>query len=515
MALIRTAGDWSAPGYQRLGRDVFTLLFYVFAIGVAVMAGLVSATGEPVYVVIFSGLVVGAMVVSSRQSLTWFVIIGGLVITGLAQLYMPGARYVRYVIPLAALILLLHAAVERIRYPEAKGSGKLTEFGGWATMFLTIAIASALINQEGLAVAVNGLRGYFQMWPFLAAVLLIRWAPEELRAWPKGLLIVGLLQIPFILHQYLVLVPKRYALMGDGLVPVDIVVGTFGGDMFGGGANAVLAGFMIVLTACVAGLWKYKAISTWAALLLSAIFMSPVFVNEAKISAVYLPLVFIIIFYKDVVQRPLRFLAATFVMLGILAGLLTALTATHTSGEMENWSDLVNWTYERQTADISERRGEFSELTRWTVLTFWFDEHKDANPAYTLIGHGPGASRVQESGYDQAESLAEKRYGGLKIGHTAVGALLWDIGIVGLGVVLLMFFSAFRSAAWLSRHYEHTDPVLAGLFVGLQAGIAVLTLSLAHKDFFVVNLPFQTLIILVFGFVLAYRKLAEETSGTE
>ena len=225
ISLVSSPGDWSQTNYERWSRDFWIFVFYAGSALVAAMAGYVASRGEPVYVLIYAGLVVGAIVISSRQALTWFVIIGGLVATGLAQLYVPGARYVRYVIPLAALVLLLHAAFDRIRYP-AQGTGKLTPLAGWAIMFLVVAVASAAINAQGMTISLNGLRGYFQMWPFLVALLLIRWAPEELRSWPKGILAIGLLQLPFVIHQYFVLVPRRVGL-GDNIVPVDIVVGTF------------------------------------------------------------------------------------------------------------------------------------------------------------------------------------------------------------------------------------------------------------------------------------------------
>ena len=45
------------------------------------------------------------------------------------------------------------------------------------------------------------------------------------------------------------------------------------------------------------------------------------------------------------------------------------------------------------------------------------------------------------------------------------------------------------------------DGFRTALFEGLQAAMAVLTLSLAHKDFFVVHLPYQALVYLLIGFI--------------
>jgi hypothetical protein len=68
--------------------------------------------------------------------------------------------------------------------------------------------------------------------------------------------------------------------------------------------------------------------------------------------------------------------------------------------------------------------------------------------------------------------------------------------------VLGMFASAFFMAGRLARHYRGKDAFRTALFEGLQASMAVLALSLAHKDFFVVHLPYQALAYLLIGFIV-------------
>jgi hypothetical protein len=163
----------------------------------------------------------------------------------------------------------------------------------------------------------------------------------------------------------------------------------------------------------------------------------------------------------------------------------------------------VEKAYAQQTAEV-HRDQDGDELTRWSSLTFWAGQHVRANPVRTLLGHGPGASREPESTtvLEVTQSLAQKKYPGMRIGYTGLSALLWDTGVLGVVSVLGMFASAFLMAGRLATHYRRRqDGFHTALFEGLQAAMAVLALSLAHKDFFVVNLPYQAVVYLLVGFI--------------
>jgi len=485
--------------------DIFRVLFtYAFAASVAVFAGMVSAEGKLGLVAIFAGAIVGTAVLISRHALLWFIVIGGIVVTGAMQLYIPGSKYIRYIVPLATFLLVLIAVMDRVANRDAKLASYSSPISNWLLAFMGIAAVSTAVNMSNTGVIIMGTKGYFQMWALFFGLIFIRWHKEVIDSIPKGMLVIALVQLPFVIHQYLVLAPKRQG-MGGGVVAVDVVAGTFGASMWGGGANAVLAAFMMIMLGCIWAMWKNGALSTPRTVLLSVLFLSPIFVNQAKISALYLPLVFVFVFYRDILRAPVKSLGAATAAAILLAGLLTALTVTQQSGKIDNWGDLVAFTIERQTASTNERRGQFSELSRYTALTFWAKEHLTANPAYTLIGHGPGASRVQDGGLDLATTLAETRYAGMQIGYTGLSAILWDTGIIGLVLVLGAFAAAFNTASWLANYYQRRDPTRAGIFEGLRAGVMVLALSLAHKDFFVFHIPYQTLVMLVFGYLAVSR----------
>lgn len=473
---------------------------YAAAVIGAFITGWLSASGNPILVVLFVGLILGALTAPSKSALFWFVVIGGLVVVGVAQLYLPGSKYLRYLVPLATLALLVHGVMERLGAPPHANAPPIPPLLWWATGFLGVALASTAANWPGVGVAILGVKGYFQMWGLLFALVFVRWTPRLLESLPRATLFVAFVQLPFALHQYFVLVPRRLGL-GDGVVAADVIAGTFGATETGGGANAVLAAFLFVVLGCLLGLWKKGVLSTAKLVLMAPVLLSPLFVNQTKISAVYLPLLFLVIFYDDILRRPGRFLVIAAAAGAALVAMVAALVVLQPHKDVQSWQDLIAWVIERQTADIAERSGPgSSELSRVTALTFWAEEHAHANVGHVLIGHGLGASRARDAGLDLGDTLADKEYGGLEIGYTALSALLWDTGVIGLIMILGMFYSAFRMCGRLAEHYSGR-PELAGIFDGLRGGIVVLALSLAHRDFFAFHLPYQTLILLVFGYV--------------
>ncbi len=489
--------------------SIWLFVPFVLMVFLSLIAGFVSATGNMTFVAMFVGVVLAMLLAASKKALFWFVLIGGIVFVGLSQLYFPAGKYIRYVIPLAVFGLLFHALLSKSNSVTSQQSPLSLPIIRWALAFVLFTLISTIINWSGVGSAVLGLKGYFQVWGLLFVFLLLQWRPGFIDSLPKAILLIAFVQLPFVLHQYIFLVPKRIGI-DPNIIPVDIVAGTFGASMMGGGANAALAAFLFVVVACVVGMWKRGVVSTFVMIVVSGILLIPVFLNEAKVSVVYLVLVFIVLFFKDIAKAPMRFILVSGFAFVLLVGMVSTLVALHPDKRISSWQDLVMLSVERQLASAEERKGQYGELSRWTALTFWAQEHSDKYFVEAVVGHGAGASRDQLHGLDIADTLAENNYSGLRIGYTAVAAVLWDTGLVGLVLVLGLFLAAFRTAGHLAKLHEAT-PWRAGVFDGLRAGIAILTFSLAHKDFFAYQIPFQTFLIVVFGY-LAYWQYQSKDS---
>lgn len=473
-----------------------TVLF-VGALLLSVLTGAFVANVDFLWVLAVIGVLGAAVMVASREATLWFVVITGFVLVGVSQMYLPGAKYFKYLPPLAAGGLLLHVASEWLSQPHRYVPRTVPLF----LAFLLLGLLSLAANWDGFGMAIVGLKSYYPMWSLFLGLALIRWNPRLIDTLPKAAVLIGLLQLPFVLHQLLFLVPMRMSI--PGVVAVDIVAGTFGGDVMGGGANAVLSIFLITLAACLLGLWRQGAVSAFGALFGTMLFLAPVFVNGSRVAILYLPIVFGMVLFTDIVRRPLRALVGFMVAALLIVGMLTSFTLMSQSANVRSWEDLLVTTVENQMASEGERSDNYSGLSRWTVLTFWAEQQQRFGVMETLIGHGPGATRVQEEGLDLATTLAERRYGGRQIGYTAVAALLWEVGVLGLGLVLAIFYVAYRQAGTLAKFYAERNPVRSGIAQGLRPVLVILVLSLAHKDFFAFHIPYQTLVACVLGYLAA------------
>jgi hypothetical protein len=485
-----------------------TVLLTVLTLAFAVFLGLVSSTGNLFFVVIIGGIMAAVIVAFFPVPLLWLAIIGGLVITGLFRLYLPQFQFVRWLVAGASYLMLIHVAAELFRGSDLRSRSRHTPgLIHLAILFLVVAGITTLYNRGGLGAFAAGAKNYFQVWPLMFVLALVRWEEKTIRTLPKVMLWIALFQLPFVVQQYLFIVPTRVGL-GYGIVPVDVVAGTFGADRMGGGANSTLSMFLIFVWAGLLAQWKYKLVSGRMLAFLSLLLLAPLFFNESKVAILYLGLVFFLLFREEVISRPQLFFGGLIVFVVLTAGLLYSYTALNTQHRQVDISTEIQSAIDENFGDKRSSRWS-RELNRLTVYTFWAKEHGLDDLGHTLIGHGLGASKDSE-GLIVTHSLASTRYAGMGIGNTSVSSLLWDVGVLGLSVVVAMFWWVYRAAGQLSRQYM-AHPQTQALFRGVQAVIPILFLSLAHKNFFVFNLPYQTFVFGLLGFVAYWvRRTAEQ-----
>lgn len=491
------------------GNGAWLKVFLILIPGLllAVLLGLVSSTGNFLLIGILSGLLLTLGVAFFPHLLLWTTIIGGLVVSGAIALYLPQFQLVSWLVAGSSGLLILYIGRELFRLDTKERAKSYTpNLIYLALLFLLLVLINMLASQATIGTTLSGIKGYFQMWPLMFALALVRWDEKTMLAVPKVMVWIALVQIPFVLHQYWVLVPERLG-VGFGIVPVDVVAGTFGAERMGGGANATLAIFMIMVWTVLLAKWKYKRITGLRFGLLSPVLLTPLFLNESKLAVLYIAIVFMVLFKDDLRNRfHVFFIGAAAVTLFIFA-LMTSYVAIHATEGNITMASYLQETLDQNFSDKRTTRWSY-ELNRSSVYGFWADEHGLADPFHTLIGHGLAQSRAS-SGVIKVSSLATTKYQYMGIGQVSTSALLWDVGLFGLLLVLGMFWWAWQATKELSRYF-HAQPEMGALFRGLQAIVPVFVISLAHKDLFLIALPTQALILGVLGYIAYWQRNINE-----
>ncbi|MGK2915811.1 MAG: hypothetical protein ACSLE5_15420 [Porticoccaceae bacterium] len=481
----------------------------------ALIAGLVAAKAKLLILALFVGAGVGIVLLFQPTLLLWVVLVGALLVTGLAELYLPALRQIRWGVVLGGIALgataILTHMVKR-KTGEMAVAGKLpNSVLFFALAFFLIACFSSFMNDGASATDIIGLKGYFQVWGLL---LFFVFADPgrffvHLRAF---LLWLSVLQVPFALQQYLVLVPQRSTeeAMQKFIVPVDIVVGTFVGSMGGGGASSSLAFLQVISITFLFALWRAGKIRPIAALSLSAFFFIPMLLNETKVTFLALPIALGLL-YKDAISRNFfRTVLAVFMMALLLSGVFVGYALQQSvekygpRGPGEYWDEVMAYNTGKKGY------GTF-RLNRTTVYLHWFDHHAFFDIRGMLIGHGAGESvEIDPTGASglRDTSLAARRYPRDGIGLTGLSTLLWDVGLVGAIAVIGIFWGAFRFASRITvRMVRDVD---WALLKSAEAGVAILGLSLLLDAAFAFEIGYQTLLMLMLGIIIYYGR---RTSG--
>ena len=427
-------------------------------------------------------------------------IVGGIVVSGLLQLYIPQLQFLRWVFAGSTMLFLISVVLGAI-FIKNENHRPFPSLFWWGCLFLFVCVITTSFNWNGLGQVVFGWKGYFQVWGLFFGLSIIQFKPRLFSSIPRTLILISLIQVPIAFQQFLFLVPQREGLGSFGVVPVDVVAGTFGASLFGGGANAVLSLYQIFIVGGLLALWQRSQLQTIYLVVTSIFLLSPIAINESKVSILYIGLTIFVLFYRDIVFKPLRFLIVMGAMVLILVGLISSYSLMFHASNIDSPMELIEQTYFQNTENGYGKL----ELNRITSLTFWAAEHGSHNIVQTIFGHGLGESRESDGGVLLNRTVADSHYSGLGIGLTAVSALLWETGVIGLTAIIGLFISAFRLAGKLALDLVE-KPYLSGLFSAIQAGLVTFSLSMLHKSFFVFHIGYQVFLMLLLGLLIyGYR----------
>jgi hypothetical protein len=463
-----------------------TAVAVLLVLGAAVLVGLVAYTGNPILVGVAGGVVVGSILLARPVWNIWVVLALGLLVVGVVPIWAEdlgsraswGVSVLCFLLFLGALYRLLTSPRQTRRSPA---------FVWVALAFMLYAILNTAIQPSGAYSAFSGFKRYFQATGLLFALAWFEINEQQIRNWQRFFLVVAVLQLPWALYELLRLVPIREGLKHTypGLVPIDVVAGTFGASLFSGGANAEMATFLIIVLAFLLARRKAKLVSMGVLALAGSAIVVPLFLGETKVVVILLPLMFMALYRRELISRP------HYAIVGLSVSALLTVSATLA------YLSIGNTTFEEQVRqtlryNVYERGYGGFALNRTTVLSFWLERQGMHDPVSAIVGNGLGTA------HDRTGGKISRRYRGYGVGLTAASTLLWEQGIVGTGLFLLVLALAWRTAGKLQR--PEVDAVARADAAAIQAVLPIFAFYLIYRAALLEGLPFQ----LVFASLLGY-----------
>jgi len=466
-----------------------TLLLAIMAVGLmSLLFGLVAVTAEPVPVALAASLLIGLSLIARPVWMIWLILIMGLLVAGVVPIWAEGAAN-RAVWGISAIGFAL-MGVAFFYAVTRPGATKGTPGFVWlALAFIVYTLLNTLWQFSTVYEALSGFKRYFQATGLLFALAWLPIGERDIRQWRKFFVIVALFQLPWAVYQLVELVPIRESFRHayPGLVPIDVVAGTFGSQMRAGGANAEMATFLLIVLAFFLARLRVGQISKIQLLWLLPMVLAPLFIGETKAVVVMLPLLFLTLYRRELFARPHVALVGLLVGTGLTIGAsLAYLSITQKSLE-----DQVAETLSYNVYEVGY--GNFA-LNRTTVLTFWANEQGLDDPTGALLGHGLGTA------HDATGGDIASRYPGYGVSLTAASSLLWEQGLVGSLLFLMVLAFAWKTANGV-RHSDIAPAWAKADAAAIQASLPLFAFYLIYRSVLIELMTFQIVFYALLGYL--------------
>ncbi len=481
-------GSSSASFAKPVGWAAMLALF--LAVGVlAVFFGLVAVTANTIIVALAAGLLIGMLMLAVPIWSVWLILFAGLLVVGVLPLWLDSlASKSVWAVSLLGFLLFLRAVYKLLTTP---GLAQTTPVFIWvAVVFIVFVVINSIAQWYSAGEFLGGLKRYFQAWGLMFAMAWIVADRAHFLNWKKFLLIVALMQLPFAVYELLVLVPIREPLVMSlpGLVPIDVVAGTFGASLYTGGANAEMATFLIIVFAFLLAHNREKTLPRKYLAMLTLPVLAPLFMGDTKVVVILMPLMFLILFRRELIARP------HYGVLGLIVGgfLTVAVGYAYLTFSQMNLDEFVADTLKYNVYQVGY--GNYA-LNRTTVLSFWAEQQGAKDPVSFLFGNGLGSAQPSSA---LVPGHVAMRYRGYGIGLTGTSTLLWETGVFGFGLFIAVLALAWRCAGRLRRVSD--DPTVRADTSAIQAALAIFAFYPFYRATLLDTLTFQ----IVFATLLGY-----------
>ena len=271
----------------------------------AILFGLISASGNWLVISIAVAFFAGVFLLARPLWIVWFVLSMGMLVVGVVPIFVEGLdSKAGWSVSILCFFLMLLALFKAITSPDTR---KGTPSFIWLLFgFFVYAVLNTLIQLHSAEEFIGGFKRYFQIWGLMFALCWMAFDERHIRRWRVFFLIVALVQLPFAIYERIVLVPLREGVVNSfpGMVPWDVVAGTFGSSLFGGGASGEMATFLVIVLAFLLALRMEKKLPIGRLVLLTLWVLAPLFLGETKAVIIMLPLMFLALYRRELLASP-------------------------------------------------------------------------------------------------------------------------------------------------------------------------------------------------------------------
>jgi hypothetical protein len=460
---------------------------FLLVMGLSIFFGLIAVTTNPVFIAVGVGLLAAPLLLAKPDWNIWIILVGGILVTGLLPLWVDWvASKMVWVISLLGFVLML-SALFRLGSVSKTIIGTPT-FVWLALAFMLFTIINGLVQWSSFFEFVSSFKRYFQAIGLLFALVWLGFTEKIVRLWRIFFIIAVLAQLPWALYQLVVLVPIREGLAYTyDLVPIDIVAGTFGSSMYGGGANANMATFLIIALAFLLSHRREKLLGLGNYLMLLPFVIIPLFMGETKVVIILLPIMFLTLYRREFISRPHQALLAL-----VMCTILT-LAVSYAYFEIRKFNSFNEFFINTMDYNVYKTGYGSNELNRTTVLTFWMEQQGAHDPVSAIFGNGSGAAN------DETHGKLASRYSGYGIGLTAASILLWEQG--PFGAVLFLSILGYAWCAASRIKYEAVQAWMRADAAAIEASLPLFAFYLIYSSVLLNNLPFQIFFYSLLGYL--------------
>jgi len=365
-------------------------------------------------------------------------------------------------------------------------------------VFLVHISIGIVLNAVPAGPMVIGLRTYLKFLPFFLLPAVYSFTDAQVRNQLRFLLFLVLLQSPLAIFQ-------KFNFLERGKVSGDWVTGTLTSS---GQLNVVL----VCAIAVVMGFYLSKKIKFVPFCMFLCLLFVPNALNESKASVIYLPVAMmgpamLLPGYKEKLKKLLPLFIIVLIFSVAFIGLYDKFK-TNRASQREGL--IAFFTTQGRMEHYLYRAAEAGKpIHQLGIIDSILLPLQVLSKDIFKLGFGLGIGNVSGSFLSSLSGEYAKNYGKLGAKSTAIGLFLWEIGLLGVLLYLLLIYMIFSDARYLSRR--------GGLYGSLGPGwgtvMILVGMALFQKNIFLENVT-GYLFWYLSGYVAATRCRFSREAGS-